>query len=176
MLRDNDASSLRSSPTLYQRAGFAVIAGMILLTVCGCQVRSPGNFEALIATQVKHRLTVGNRQMRNPLPSTVDNIRTGQKNFANYCIVCHGLDGQATGVPFAQAMYPPVPSLNSAEVQSYADGQMKWIIENGIGPSGMPASKGILSDDEIWSIVNFIRHLPAKGSLGEPSVYNGGGQ
>jgi mono/diheme cytochrome c family protein len=69
-------------------------------------------------------------------------------------------------------MYPPVPSLNSREVQDYKDGQLKWAIENGIGPSGMPASKGILGDDEIWSIVNYIRHLPAKGSLGEPKVYN----
>ena len=46
------------------------------------------------------------------------------------------------------------------------------VIDNGIGPSGMPASKGILNDDEIWSIVQYIRHLPAKGSLGEPEVYN----
>jgi hypothetical protein len=37
----------------------------------------------------------------------------------------------------------------------------------------MPASKGILNDDEIWQIVVFLRHLPAKGSLGEPAVYGG---
>jgi len=37
----------------------------------------------------------------------------------------------------------------------------------------MPASKGILSDDEMWEIVDYIRHLPPKGSLGEPPVYGG---
>jgi mono/diheme cytochrome c family protein len=58
-------------------------------------------------------------------------------------------------------------------VQQYTDGQLKWVIDNGIFPSGMPASKGILSDDEIWQIVDYIRHLPPKGSLGEPPVYNG---
>ena len=31
---------------------------------------------------------------------------------------------------------------------------------------------GILNDDEMWTIVHYIRHLPAKGSLGEPRVYN----
>jgi mono/diheme cytochrome c family protein len=61
--------------------------------------------------------------------------------------------------------------LNFAAVQRYTDGQLKWITDHGISPSGMPASKGILSDDEIWQIVTYIRHLPPKGSLGEPGVY-----
>lgn len=63
--------------------------------------------------------------------------------------------------------------LTSPAVQRYTDGQLKWIIDNGIAPSGMPASKGILGDDEIWQIVDYSRHLPAKGSLGEPPVYSG---
>jgi mono/diheme cytochrome c family protein len=66
-----------------------------------------------------------------------------------------------------------VPSLNSSAVQSYKDGQLKWIIENGLSPSGMPASKGILTDDEMWAIVVYIRHQPPAGSLGEPSFYSG---
>src|SRR5436309_8687120 len=37
--------------------------------------------------------------------------------------------------------------------RSYTDGQLKYVIEHGIAPSGMPASSGILNDDEIWSIV-----------------------
>jgi mono/diheme cytochrome c family protein len=57
-------------------------------------------------------------------------------------------------------------------VQSYKDGQLKWIIENGLSPSGMPASKGILTDEEMWSIVLYIRHLPPAGSLGEPPCYS----
>ncbi len=82
------------------------------------------------------------------------------------------MDGQNTGVPFADSMSPPVPLLSSPEIQSYTDGQLKWVIDNGIEPSGMPASKGILSDDEIWSTVLFIRHLPAAGSLGDPPMYD----
>jgi len=37
----------------------------------------------------------------------------------------------------------------------------------------MPASRGILNDEEIWGIVTYLRHLPPKGSLGEPAVYGG---
>jgi hypothetical protein len=40
--------------------------------------------------------------------------------------------------------------------------------------SRMPAARGILHDDELWSIVVYLRHLPAKGSLGEPMMYGGG--
>jgi mono/diheme cytochrome c family protein len=58
-------------------------------------------------------------------------------------------------------------------VQRYTDGQLKWIIENGISPSGMPASKGILSEDDIWTIVVYLRNLPPAGSLGEPRAYTG---
>ena len=98
---------------------------------------------------------------------------SGKETFASYCIVCHGRDAQNTGVPFANSMSPPVPSLASPHVQSYTDGQLKWIIENGIAPSGMPASKGILNDDDMWTIVVFLRHLPPAGSLGEPNTYTG---
>jgi hypothetical protein len=37
----------------------------------------------------------------------------------------------------------------------------------------MPAARGLLSDEEIWRIVLYIRHLPPAGSLGEPAVYGG---
>jgi mono/diheme cytochrome c family protein len=46
------------------------------------------------------------------------------------------------------------------------------VVDHGLGPSGMPGSKDILSDDEIWSIVVYLRHLPPAGSLGEPEMYS----
>ncbi len=145
----------------------------LLVFLASCKVSQPGGLERAIAKQVKRKITVGGKDDVNPLSATPENIQAGQKAFSNYCIVCHGLDGQNTGVPFAERMSPPVPPLNSPDVQGYTDGQLKWIVANGIYPSGMPGSKGILNDDEIWSIVQYIRHLPPKGSLGEPAVYGG---
>jgi len=144
----------------------------ILLT--GCQVSRPGQVETTLITRIKQSVTVGGKKDVNPFPASQENIRAGQVNFSNYCVVCHGLDGQKTGVPFAERMSPPVPDLNAKEVQAYSDGQLKWIIDHGLSPSGMPASKGILNDEEIWQIVMYLRHLPPKGSLGEPVVYGGG--
>jgi mono/diheme cytochrome c family protein len=152
-----------------------MVLGILLLlsALTGCQARQPGSFETAFAQRVKRNLTVGGKKDTNPLPATQENIHAGQQNFSHYCMVCHGLDGQNTGVPFAEKMSPPVPLLNLPAVQSYTDGQLKWIIDNGIFPSGMPASKGILNEDEIWQIVHYLRHLPPKGSLGEPAVYGG---
>lgn len=151
-------------------AGCLLFSGLLLL-LTGCEVRSPGAVETAVAQGIKRTLSVGGKKDANPFPASVENVRAGQENFSHYCMVCHGLDGQNTGVPFADRMAPPVPALNSPAVQRYTDGQLKSVIEHGIYPSGMPASKGILNDDEMWQIVDYIRHLPAKGSLGEPEVY-----
>jgi mono/diheme cytochrome c family protein len=141
--------------------------------VAGCKATPPAKWEAAVVTQTKHWVSVRNREAKNPLASTPDHIAAGKDSFSHFCVTCHGLDGQNTGVPFAQNMAPPVPSLASPEVQSYTDGQLKWVIENGLFPSGMPAARGILTDEEIWSTVLYIRHLPPAGSLGEPAIYRG---
>ncbi len=143
-----------------------------ILWIGGCKADSPGALQTRVMTKAKHSLFIGNKSQKNPLASTQQSIADGKEAFSHYCVACHGLDGQNTGVPFADRMSPPVPSLASKEVQSYTDGQMKQIIDYGIGPSGMPGSKGILSDEEIWSIVVYLRHLPPAGSLGEPEMYS----
>jgi len=147
----------------------------LLASVClsGCRVTPPGSFETKSVQWTKHHITVGGKKDRNPLPPTAENIHAGQETFGYYCVVCHGRDGQNTGVPFAAKISPPIPSLAGSEVQSYTDGQLKWIIGNGIFPSGMPASKGILSDEEMWQMILYIRHLPPAGSLGDPRAYSG---
>lgn len=158
------------------KATFPALLAMTAIALgglAGCKATPPGKWETRFMTSAKHHLFVGDKKQSNPVPPTKENIAEGRQTFSYYCVVCHGLDGQNTGVPFAEKMSPPVPSLASTAVQSYSDGQLKWIIENGEWPSGMPSSRGILSDDEIWSIIVYLRHLPPRGSLGEPSAYSG---
>jgi len=150
-----------------------ILAALILAAAMleGCKATPPGKVETAVMTNAKHRLFVGSEGAKNPIATNAKSVADGKEAFTHYCVACHGMDGQNTGVPFADHLKPPVPSLASADVQSYADGQLKWVIDNGIAPSGMPASKGILSDEEQWAIVIFIRHLPPAGSLGEPPMY-----
>jgi mono/diheme cytochrome c family protein len=145
----------------------------LLLELAGCGASTPGRLETAVVTVVKHQLTVRDAGRPNPMLATPALVARGRADYSHYCVVCHGLDGHATGVPFAATLDPPVPDLGSAAVQSYSDGQLHWILEHGLAPSGMPAGRGLLSDDELWRIVLYLRHLPPPGSLGEPAVYGG---
>jgi mono/diheme cytochrome c family protein len=155
----------------YARMLLFIIAGGVSLT--GCRATPPGRLETSLITTLKHSLTVRGKDAKNPLPETPANAESGRVAFSHYCAACHGLDAQNTGVPFADRMSPPAPPLSGKSTQSYSDGQLKWIVDFGLAPSGMPGSKGILTDREIWSIVVYLRHLPAAGSLGEPQMYSG---
>jgi mono/diheme cytochrome c family protein len=141
------------------------------LCLSSCKATPPGTAEKGLMWSAKRHMLIGNKKVRNPIAATPQTIADGKEAFGHYCIACHGLDGQNTGVPFANHMAPPIPSLASKDVQDYTDGQLKWVIDYGIWPSGMPGSKGTLSDDEIWSIVVYLRHLPPAGSVGEPEMY-----
>jgi mono/diheme cytochrome c family protein len=147
----------------------AVLAAMLVLA--GCKASAPGGMESKVMTGIKHDVTIGGKNDKNPVPDTPDAAKEGAEHFQHHCQICHGLDGQNTGVPFAQKMSPPVADLSSKDVQDYTDGQLKWIIQNGIEPSGMPGWKGIVTDEEMWKMVRYIRHLPARGSLGAPDIF-----
>jgi len=142
-----------------------------MLALAGCKAGTPTSAEKSVVTQIKHEMTIGGKDVKNPIPYTAEAAKEGGEHFQHHCQICHGLDGQATGVPFANRMAPPVADLSTKDVQDYTDGQLKWIIENGIGPSGMPGWKGILEDEEMWNMVHYIRHLPPRGSLGTPEIF-----
>src|SRR5450631_825883 len=96
------------------RSAFLISATACLL-LTGCRVSKPGHAESSTVQWFKMHVSV-----------TTENIKGGKDAFGHYCVVCHGLDGQNTGVPFAATLSPPVPSLASDEVQRYSDGQLKW--------------------------------------------------
>ncbi len=150
---------------------FVSIVGTCLVGLTGCKANPPGKVEMKAVTYAKHHFLIRNKNQTNPLTYTPQTWADGKEAFSHYCVACHGMDGQNTGVPFVDHISPPIPSLASPEVQSYTDGQLKWILDYGIRPSGMPGSKGTLSDDELWSIVVFLRHLPPAGSQGTPDMY-----
>ena len=109
------------------------LAASLFLLARGAAAKPAGKLEIFAITAAKHHLLVGNKSARNPLPANSQNILEGRQNFLHYCYVCHGLDGQGTGVPFVDAMSPPLPSLASASVQGYSDGpaflgHQEWLV------------------------------------------------
>jgi mono/diheme cytochrome c family protein len=155
---------------ILMRVFLLFLLSLSVMLLFSCQATSPGDVESRMAAEAK-KMKIGGKDWQNPTPDTPAVGKTGMEHFQHHCQVCHGLDGHGTGVPFAGKMSPPVIDLGDKNVQQYKDGQLKWIIENGIRFSGMPGWKGVLEDDEMWSIVRFIRHLPEKGSQGIPAVF-----
>src|SRR5579884_209299 len=112
---------------------------LLLALVCGgagCKASKPSSTESSVMTELKQKITVGGKDDHNPMPDTEANQAEGKEHFGHHCAICHGLDGQNTGVPFAEEMAPPIADLASKDVQGYTDGQLHWILVNGINPSG----------------------------------------
>ena len=100
---------------------FRVIAmSLAVILLSGCKAKTPSPLETHVVNWAKLHVTVGGKKDVNPLQPTQQNINDGKQAFGSYCAVCHGLDAQNTGVPFADSISPPVPSLASALARSRA--------------------------------------------------------
>lgn len=92
----------------------------------------------------------------NPIPATEDSIAKGAALFARNCAVCHGEQGEGDG-PAAEAMEPKPANLHEDHVQSNSDGALFWIITHGRPETPMPPWDNVLSEEERWHLVNFLR-------------------
>lgn len=122
----------------------------------------PSTIETLLASSAR-RLAVPSdyRQLHNPFPASPEYIAAGMEHFADHCATCHGNDGSGDTL-FGKGLYPKPPDLRKAETQSKSDGELYYVIENGIRLSGMPAfaEHPSTNDVETWHLVIFIRHFP----------------
>lgn len=139
------------------------IAGLAYLTISakGFSARSePTALEAEIAEWARAlAMPRSAKAMKNPIPSTAEVVAAGRAHFADHCAVCHANNGSGKTM-IGEGLYPKPPDLSSGDVQDMSDGEIFFIIENGIRLSGMPAFGGQDSADESWKLVDFIRHLP----------------
>jgi mono/diheme cytochrome c family protein len=96
----------------------------------------------------------------NPVKDTPEVLQEAKAHWADHCATCHANNGSGD-TPMAKGMYPPAPDMRARQTQQMTDGELFYIIENGIRMSGMPAWGGPGHDEEdSWKLVRFIRHLP----------------
>lgn len=81
----------------------------------------------------------------------------GFEHFHSMCVQCHGAPGLDRG-EIGEGMRPLPPRLEE-KADEWTDGELFWMIRNGIRLAGMPAFGATHSDEEIWSIVGFLRQL-----------------
>jgi mono/diheme cytochrome c family protein len=101
------------------------------------------------------------RARTNPVPNTPEVLTEARAHWADHCAICHANDGSGD-VPIGNHTYPPAPDMRQAVTQRMSDGELFYIIQNGIRLSAMPAWGGDSDDDatDSWKLVYFIRHLP----------------
>jgi mono/diheme cytochrome c family protein len=140
--------------------------GLALLLKRGVSARAePWAAEAWVARRLRHLAIPSEARARvNPVPRTEEIVARGRAHFADHCAVCHGNDGSGD-TDFGRGLYPHPPDLREAATQSLSDGEIFWIIRNGVRFTGMPGfgSGPAEADDETWHLVRFIRHLPDVG-------------
>ena len=99
----------------------------------------------------------------NPAAPTPVNLTDGAKEYEEHCAVCHG-GAKAKISPIGEKFNPPAPQLIN-KIPHDPDAWLFWVTKHGVRMTGMPAWDGVLSDDEMWKIVAFIKHsdkLPAE--------------
>jgi mono/diheme cytochrome c family protein len=118
----------------------------------------PSAFEAFLARHARQlAIEPGARDLKNPIEPTPLNIAEARDHFADHCAVCHGNRGDGK-TPINEGLYPPAPDMREKITQDLRDGELFYIIKNGVRFTGMPGWGG--SDEDNWKLVLFIRHLP----------------
>ena len=143
----------------------AVLLGAALVyfivSAAGFSTRTPPTaFERLIVRAL-HRASVPSRARDavNPVAFSPDVWAESRAHFADHCASCHGNDGRGD-TEVGRNLFPRAPDMTRASTQDKTDGELYWIIENGIRLTGMPAwGKGGSDDVDSWKLVHFVRHL-----------------
>ena len=141
--------------------GIGVLTGAYIVTTGVSARPQPSRLEAVTARTVRSiaiRARVGG--VTNPVPVSDAVIKEGMEHFADHCAVCHGNDGSGD-TEMGRGLYPRAPDMRLPATQSLSDGELFYIIENGVRLTGMPAWSTGTKEGETssWHLVHFIRHL-----------------
>jgi len=141
--------------------GLAIAAGASILHNGLSARATPTAMEAMLARNARHLAIPANaRNEHNPMAASDQTLWAARAHFADHCASCHANDGSGDTM-YGKGLYPKPPDLRLAATQKLSDGELFWIIENGVRFTGMPAFGGSHgSQDDSWKLVLFIRHLP----------------
>jgi mono/diheme cytochrome c family protein len=142
--------------------GLAATAWYVM--VHGFSARTPPtSAEAFIARRLRSiALPRGAREAKNPVAESPEVLSEAMAHFADHCATCHANDGSGK-TDIGQGLYPQPPDMRQSDTQRLADGELFYIIHNGIRFTGMPAfgeETADGQDEDSWKLVHFIRYLP----------------
>jgi mono/diheme cytochrome c family protein len=122
---------------------------------------APSTSEKWLAQRMRSMAVTADTKGRvNPVSDSPEVLEQAKAHWADHCAGCHANNGSGR-TEMGQHMYPPSPDMREPETQNLTDGELFFIIENGIRLTGMPGWGGRDRDPrDSWKLVRFIRHLP----------------
>ena len=127
---------------------------------------TPGTFERRTANRsVDEWVDDHAPKQDNPFPPNPENITQGFNTYDKNCAWCHGSLKQPVS-PMRRNFYPSVPQLMTRTPDD-PDGNLFYVVKYGIRFSGMPGWDGVLSDDDIWKTVLFIKNSGKMRNTGQ---------
>jgi mono/diheme cytochrome c family protein len=143
-----------------------VVAGGVYVVRTGLKAQpAPGALETRVARTIRSFAIPREVKARsNPIGTSAEELTPGLEHFARYCAMCHGNDGSGQGSAIGHGLFPKPPDMRAAATQSLTDGEIFYIIENGVRFTGMPAfgtgKPNPAGEKQTWQLVRFIRYLP----------------
>jgi mono/diheme cytochrome c family protein len=121
----------------------------------------PTTLETVLARATRYLATLEFTRAANPVPNTPEVLADARAHWADHCATCHANNGSGD-TEMGRNLYPRAPDMRAPTTQKLSDGQLFFVIQNGIRLTGMPAwGSGTAHDTEdSWKLVRFIRHLP----------------
>ncbi|MEO8098279.1 MAG: c-type cytochrome [Acidobacteriota bacterium] len=140
-------------------AVLGVVWALLRVRAHGFSAReAPAGYEAFLARNLRRMASAPDAvNLKNPLEATPLAIAEARDHFADHCAACHGNRGDGK-TPINAGLYPPAPDMRQTQTQELTDGELFYLIKNGVRFTGMPGWGG--SDEDNWKLVLFIRHLP----------------
>jgi len=98
------------------------------------------------------------KKLKNPLTAGEETINAGKQLFNNHCAICHGEDGKSK-TDVAASMKKKPTDLTAKEMRGITDGEIYWVLTNGVAKNGMPGFKTKANDKERWQMTVYVKHL-----------------
>jgi mono/diheme cytochrome c family protein len=146
---------------------FLLLIGLTLALIAyvrthGFSARTePSAIEAYAARKIRSfAVPSKDRDAKNPVAFTPEVLSEAMEHFADHCAACHSNDGSGKAM-IGKGLSPKPPDMRAGPTQNLTDGELYYIIHNGIRFTGMPAFGPAEGEDkDSWKLVHFIRHLP----------------
>jgi mono/diheme cytochrome c family protein len=127
-----------------QQMNLAMNALRILATACAVVLLIAASDSSWMS-----KVPESDRRRVNPYAGNTDAVAAGSRLFADHCAKCHGADalGKKTR-----------PSLRTDRIQQAKDGELFWVLKNGVIAHGMPSWSAI-PEPSRWQVIAYVKSL-----------------